>query len=376
MKFFNTPFIAAFGLLWSSLILNSGVATAAEPADDVWARRDAAVARAVEFLSKQQSAEGAFTPQAGCAVTALVTAGLLQNGRTVDDPTVAKALKNLEGFIQPNGGIYAPGSNYTNYETCIALQVFALANGDGRYKKALADGEKFVKGLQWDEGEGKDKSDVNYGGAGYGGEKSRPDLSNTVFLLDTLKACGKGADDEAVQKAIIFVSRCQNLETEFNTTQFSTKNPDGGFFYTPAAGGSSAAGKTDQGGLRSYGAMTYAGLKSLIYAGVGPDDPRVKAAIQWLKSNYAVDTNPGMGDAGLYYYFHSFAKCLDAMGEETFTDTAGTAHAWRQELAAELVKRQNADGSWTNKNSRWMEGDPNLVTGYALMTLAYLKPAR
>ena len=30
--------------------------------------------------------------------------------------------------------------------------------------------------------------------------------------------------------------------------------------------------------LRSYGSMTYAGLKSMIFAGVGPDDPRVKAA--------------------------------------------------------------------------------------------------
>ena len=35
------------------------------------------------------------------------------------------------------------------------------------------------------------KSSVNYGGAGYGGSK-RPDLSNTAFLLDALKAAGAG----------------------------------------------------------------------------------------------------------------------------------------------------------------------------------------
>ena len=339
------------------------------------AQRDAAVAKAVDFLAKKQSPEGAFTPQAGPAVTALVTTGLLQNGRSVDDPVVAKALKYLETFVQKDGGVYKPDSHYLNYETCIALQAFAAANQNGRYNKVLEGGERFIKDLQWDEGEGKDKSDPNYGGAGY--EKSkRPDLSNTVFFLEALKSCGDGPDDEAVKKALAFVSRCQNLETENNTTEFAVKNPDGGFFYTPAAGGASPAGKTDEGGLRSYGAMTYAGLKSLIFAGVGPDDPRVKAAVAWLQKNYALDTNPGMGDAGLYYYYHTFAKCLDAMGKDTFTDAAGTAHPWCAELAAELVKRQKPDGSWTNSNGRWMESDANLVTGFALMSLSHLKPTK
>ncbi len=33
-----------------------------------------------------------------------------------------------------------------------------------------------------------------------------------------------------------------------------------------------------------------------------------------------------------------------------------------------------ADGSWLNQNNRWLEGDPNLVTGYALLSLAYCRP--
>ena len=36
-----------------------------------------------------------------------------------------------------------------------------------------------------------------------------------------------------MQRALVFVSRCQNLETEHNTTPFAAKNPDGGFYYTP-----------------------------------------------------------------------------------------------------------------------------------------------
>jgi squalene-hopene/tetraprenyl-beta-curcumene cyclase len=291
----------------------------------------------------------------------------------VQDPLVSKSLKYLESFVQPDGGIYQTGTNNTNYETCLSMVAFAEANRDGRYKGLLKRADDFVKALQWDESEGTDRSNVAYGGAGYGKSK-RPDLSNTSFLLDALKAAGAGSDDPAVKKALVFVSRCQNLETEANTTEFAAKNPDGGFYYTPAGGGSSMAGKTEAGGLCSYASMTYAGLKSMIYAGLGPDDPRVRAATEWLRTHYSLDTNPGMGDAGLYYYYNTYAKALDAMGQETFTDAEGVAHRWREELAAAVVARQRPDGSWTNENARWMEGDANLVTGYALLALSYCQP--
>jgi squalene-hopene/tetraprenyl-beta-curcumene cyclase len=67
------------------------------------------------------------------------------------------------------------------------------------------------------------------------------------------------------------------------------------------------------------------------------------------------------------------AKCLDAMGVDTVTDAKGVAHDWRAEITAELARRQQKDGSWVNTN-HWMEADPNLVTGYALMALSYCKP--
>ena len=41
---------------------------------------------------------------------------------------------------------------------------------------------------------------------------------------------------------------------------------------------------------------------------------------------------------------------------------------------AELARRQQPDGSWVNANAQWLEGDPNLVTGYALLTLTYCRP--
>jgi squalene-hopene/tetraprenyl-beta-curcumene cyclase len=334
-----------------------------------------AVDRAIQYLlSKGQGPDGAFSAQAWPGVTAVVTAGILRHGRSADDPAVAKSLKYLEGFVQSDGGIYAKDTFYKNYETSLALMCFAEANRGGRYNKLIKNADKFLKAEQWDERVGQDKSSPSYGGAGYGRNK-RPDLSNTGFFLDALKAAGDGPDDEAVKKALIFVSRCQNLESEHNTLPFATKNPDGGFYYTAAGGGVSQAGSLPDGGLRSYGSMTYAGLKSMIYAGVGPDDPRVKAALKWLQSHYDVTSNPGMGSSGLYYYYHTFAKALDTLGKPEFIDEKGEKHDWRRDLLGELIRRQRPDGSWVNEDNRWMESDPNLVTGYTLLTLAYCKPA-
>jgi squalene-hopene/tetraprenyl-beta-curcumene cyclase len=334
------------------------------------------VAKAIDFLrTKGQQENGAFSPQTGSAVTSLVTTGLLRQGRTPDDPMVAKALKYIEGFVQPDGGIYAKDSKQINYETSIGVMCLAEANKDGRYDKTLKNADRFLKGVQWSEEQEKEKEDPYYGGAGYANDK-RPDLSNTSFMIDALRAAGNDANSEAIQKALIFVSRCQNLESEHNTTPFAAKDPDGGFYYTPAAGGQSQAGTTADGALRSYGSMTYAGLKSMIFAGVGKDDKRVKAATKWLAKNYKLSENPGMGDAGLYYYYQTFAKALDALGEDTFKDADGTEHNWRQELLATLKARQQPDGSWINENARWLEGDPNLDTGYALLAISYAQPKK
>jgi squalene-hopene/tetraprenyl-beta-curcumene cyclase len=133
-----------------------------------------------------------------------------------------------------------------------------------------------------------------------------------------------------------------------------------------------------EGGLASYGSMTYAGLKSMVYAGLTPSDPRVKAAVDWVKKNYDLTSNPGMGpgagNAGLYYYYLTFAKAFEALGQDVIEDAKGAKHDWRQELVDELAKRQQADGSWVNENKRFMESNPVLVTGYTLTALTYCKP--
>ncbi len=92
-------------------------------------------------------------------------------------------------------------------------------------------------------------------------------------MIEALRETGLPADDPALQKALVFVSRCQNLKSEFNDRPWAGKVDDGGFIYTAANGGTSVAGKTDDGGLRSYASMTYAGLKSMIHAGLTAGRP-------------------------------------------------------------------------------------------------------
>jgi squalene-hopene/tetraprenyl-beta-curcumene cyclase len=334
-------------------------------------------AKAVSFLRGRQAPDGQWSAERKePGITALVATALLRSGRvTANEPIITKALGYLERFVSPEGGM--PDAPHANYSTAIALLAFQAAGerGNRKYDAILKGGQEFLKSKQWDEGEGKGRDDAFYGGAGYGGNNSRPDLSNTSFMIEALRDTGLPADDPALQKALVFVSRCQNLKSEFNDQPWADKVNDGGFIYTAANGGSSVAGKTDDGGgLRSYAGMTYAGLKSMIYAGLTPDDPRVKAALDYIRKHYTLDENPGLGQAGLYYYYHTFAKALALLGADRIEDAEGRSHNWRADLIAALAKRQNPDGSWVNKADRFMEGDPNLVTAYGLLALAYARP--
>ncbi len=353
-------------------------------ADDEVPDAAAIAGKAVAFLRPRQGSDGSWSGDREPGITALVVTAMLRSGSvTPDDPAVTKGLAFLERYIGPKGGLSeAPHSVYT---TSVALMAFHEANRAGRYNRIIKGGQDFLKSTQLDEGEGKRRDDPEYGGLGYGGGNSRPDLSNTAFFIEALRDTGLPPDDPALQKALIFVSRCQNLKSEFNDQPRAAKVNDGGFVYNPAAGTESGSGgprgktakgrgqaapKGADGGLRSYAGMTYAGLKSMIYAGLTQDDPRVKAALEYIKKNYTLDENPGQGQRGLYYYYQTFAKAMALMGKPTLVDAEGHQHNWRAELVAALAKRQNANGSWVNHDDRFMEGDPHIVTSFALLALA------
>lgn len=339
------------------------------------------------LLQKGQAEDGSFSKQLNPAITSLCLSALLENNVPVSDTRIQKGLAFVKTMAQPDGGIYAKGSTLRNYETSIAVMCFARvkkayeetdAEKAAEYGTRISKAASFLKGLQWDDAENHGPESEFFGGQGYGSHK-RPDLSNTSFFLDALKAAGEPEDSEAFKKAMVFVSRSQNLQSKYNGMEFAnkaTEDDKGGMIYSPVGGGETKANEGDKnanGGLRSYASMTYAGLKSFLYAGVSKDDIRVKAAIEWIGRHYDLENNPGLGQQGLYYYYHVFAKTMGALGEDMITDKAGKKHDWRKDLTRQLAKLQLKDGSWTNaENSRrWYEGDPNLVTAYSLLALGY-----
>jgi squalene-hopene/tetraprenyl-beta-curcumene cyclase len=363
-------------LALAGAVFGWGRASAAETLGPDAQERQAVVDKAIAFLRTKQNADGSFAPRlAGPGVSAVVAAALLRNGVKPDDPLLAKTLAYLESKVQPDGGVY--DKFLANYTTSVALMAFTEANAGGKYDAVIRNGTKFLRSLQAGSDGSVPPGDLRFGGSGYDG-KSRPDLSNTQYFLDAMQAAGVPKDDPAVQRALVFVSRCQNLKTEYNDQPFAAKASEddkGGLVYNPFDAEKNQRDGTPQGGLRSAGAMTYAGLKSFLYAGVSKDDPRVKGALKWIRGHYTLDENPGMGQAGLYYYYHTFAKALSAWGEDRFADGKGTAHDWRRELFEALKKRQRPDGSWVNAGDRaYGESTPELATAFALLALSYCQP--
>ena len=299
--------------------------------------------KATAFLRLRQAADGSWSgDRKEPGTTARVVTSLLRSKRIgPDDPAIAKALGYLEGFVDPKGGLAkAPHSVYSN---SVALMAFHEANRGGRYDGVIKGAQDFLMVNQVDESEGKSPADPAYGGSNYGGGAGRPDLSNTSFMMEALRDSGLPADDPALQKALTFVSRCQNLKSEFNDQPWAGKIDDGGFIYV-AARGNADTGKAarEDGPIPSNAGMTYAGLKSMIYAGLGKDDVRAKAALGYIAKHYTLDESPGQGQRGLYYYDHTFARALAAIGRPTLVDAEGKEHDWRADLVGALAKRQEA----------------------------------
>jgi squalene-hopene/tetraprenyl-beta-curcumene cyclase len=174
-----------------------------------------------------------------------------------------------------------------------------------------------------------------------------------------MKEAGMAANDPAWEKALKFLQRTQN-NSETNDQDWAAN--DGGFIYYP--GYSQTEGTT-----RSYGSASYAGIMSYSWANVKKDDARVQAVLKWVRDNYTVDENPGIGDKALYYYYLVFAKALQAVGEDVIVDARGQRHNWREDLGRKLLALQAADGSWVNRNPAEMQGNKVLVTGFTMQAI-------
>ncbi len=345
-----------------------------------------AIERGLGWLAKNQNEGGYWSQPDHPALTALVLTGFMgePTGRIKANPPafVNKGYEYLLQNVKPDGGIYV--RDMANYNTVVSMMAL-LVSGNSAYEPLLRKARNFTVDLQSDFDE-KGKTDNPYdGGVGYGGTYPHSDMSNTMFALEALyytKYLSNDKGEEAVElkklnwpAAIKFIERSQNLPSH-NDQAWASDDPQnkGGFIYFP---GDSKAGEEElpsgKKAFHSYGSISYAGLLSYIYADLKKDDPRVQAVVEWLGKNYTLDENPGMGQDGLYYYYHTMAKGLSAYGIEELTLADGRRVNWRKDLALNLLNRQKGDGMWVNESGRWWEKDPVLVTAYAVIVLEIIQ---
>jgi len=336
-----------------------------------------AVERGRAWLESKQNTNGWWSSPDYPALTALVLTALLgPSPEKTNSPDIEKGYAYVLSCVQPDGGIYQ--KELQSYNTSVVLSTLVLRNRPSD-QAVIQNARRYLIGLQVGDAQLGQTNSPFSGGIGYGGSEKRPDLSNTMLALEALyhsrsavqDVNGLAAPDLNWKAALRFVQNCQNLPGT-NTQSWASDDLQnkGGFIYAP---GRSNAGQTNlasgRAALRSYGSMSYAGLLSYIYADLKFDDPRVIAAMDWLRGNYTVEENPGMGPQGLYYYYLLMAKALTFAGVDTLETKDGRKINWREELAFKLINLQHADGSWANENGRWWEKDPILDTAYTLTAM-------
>lgn len=356
------------------------------------AKARAAVDKAVAFLRDAQNEDGSWTPRVGPAVTALVAAGMLRDPDiSRDDPAVAKAIAFVVAQQKQDGAIY--DRILPNYNTAISLMALGQVADQPGMRSIINKAQQYLVTAQWKPGMTDPQGNPitaehpYYGGAGYGNH-GRPDMSNTTMMLEGLYDSGFDCTDPAFKRALVFLQSCQGVESNERFDDRIVQN--GGFIYSNSVNKDNIGtvesranpqqidrvrdGKSmtvDK--VRPYGAMSYAGFKSYIYAQLQRDDPRVLAVRDWIANHYDLSHNVGMPSEvkmqGYYYYLYVFGRAMGAWGEPTITTADGRTHDWANDLVDTLVSRQRPDGSWLNEADRYMEGDPNLVTAYCLNAL-------
>jgi hypothetical protein len=309
-------------------------------------RRDnSTLGRAVRWLWDQQSDDGGWHSK---------TYGLLRSGQSLT-PFVLDALLPVpheasgvdKAFEFLKRTINMDALDYPNYAAGLAVRVA------GRLKRNASAWIEYLRTQQFTEENGWTSADPAYGAWGMGGERRRPpeaghvDLAMTRYVIEGLAAAGVSASDPVMQRAVVYLERCQN--------------PDGGFFFSIVNLDTNKAGDVS-GKYRSYGTTTCDGVIALRAAGVTENDPRIARARSWLKQNHLEERPPGfdieparMGwSEGLRFYYA--AAITRAMPE-----------------LAVILPAQRADGSFSNTNKLVKEDDPLIATAFAVRVLCHDK---
>lgn len=324
-------------------------------------RGNASLKKAAQYLWAQQSEDGGFHSttygllRSGQSLTPFVLLALLGLPEGASPPprgAVERALEFIKVHTNADGALGLmddAAADYPNYATALAVSAMVKANHSG-CEKTIASMVAQLRAQQFHEANGWTRQDAPYGGWGMGGPIHRPpeaghvDLSMTRYVLEALQLAGVPASDTVMTRALAFLER--------------SRNPDGGFYFSPVNPEINKAGASSSGGFASYGSTTADGVLALRAAGVPDADPRIAKAIEWLKRHHQPDRAPGF-DAGTdkpwatglrFYYAHAISRALPSLPIE--------------------LPPQAGDGSFRNSNNLVKEDDPLIATAFALHVMA------
>ena len=276
------------------------------------------------YLASRQNAGGAWLGRFGPAITALVVRGYLQAGVPAANVHVQAGMRFIESCRHSDHGFYR--HDEPAYITAIVARTLSMLPG-AAYQRQCKQAIAFL----------------------------RQNLPMRSSRSRRISAWFTGAAARSTAAA----------------PAYATAPPHGMHLQDALWISTAALDPSERSGadvLAAYGDITYAQLKSMIYAGLTPRDPRVIRLAGWLKYQRQLNVNPAThGARGLYYFYLVFARVM------RIADVSGTLphqRHWRRRLVATLQKAMRPGGFWQNTRSPgWLEGSRIMATTYAVLAL-------
>jgi hypothetical protein len=325
------------------------------------AQVSAAIEGGVAFLEKQQRPDGRwseFEIEPG-GVTALCALALLRCGRTLDDPSVSKALAYLNGLPDPD----------RTYNTSLTIMALIEADSNKYFDKI----SKLASGLQSRQA----KKGVNKGGWSYRAQEvGRADNSNTHFALFALhkaQEIGVQVNDQTWWLAHTYWTQ-KEMQSLSGGYAYGVKLPD------------------------PTGSMTCAAITSLLITsnrlqppevrivdgnveccGAQSNDVALGNAMRWLSDHFSTTRNPEqLGGAWWLYYLWSLEHACELSGQRHIIVTkvgrrvldVPITHDWYREGCEILLNRQDKlNHTWVGIGAG--EGFPEIGTAFTLLFLSH-----
>ena len=301
---------------------------------------EAAVQRALQWLRRNQNADGSWGTTHEEAMTGLGVLTFLAHGETTASrkygATVASALRFLVARQNTKGEFVATDSNAGSYAQAICVyavseayhmtRIMELKSAMERGLQVLIDGQQFRGGF-----------DYRFS------KRHRRDTSLGSWCCQAMKAAAiAGADSAGLSAA---------MELAANDMK-SVQLKDGGFGYTSSKGTATIG-------------ITAAAVLSLQLLGHGGDS-EVQKGLDFLGDADCAWKNPPEWPMSTWYY----------VSQAKFHQGGAAWTAWNKRLVLPFISNQNADGSWTSPamNSKLRsitreDMHPVYATTFAALTL-------